>query len=443
MSGHNDRKHHKFSPSQSERFRVCYGSTNLLARVPARPSSEYAIGGTKAHEVLDAALVNRVRKAREAHTEYSSLCMEDLNTRENNFYFSIQVALNHIYAILDESNDAILYNERKVTPPTDNAPGEAAGYCDVAIYIPSKRILYVIDYKHGAGITKAVEGNTQVMQYAEGFLFGDDAPVDPAAVDTVVLTIIQPRAFHPDGAIREYELSPSDLYIDLLELDEAIAENLKPDAPLVPDDGGRTTDHCRFCDANTVCPAREAKAVKAIGTQFNAVPEIRRPDLPVPSSLDLDKLSFISMHAPMLRKFLDDVDAHIEQLLRAGHGVPGKKLVAVSARRQWHGDPMETAHKLASLADVPVEDIMEWKLIPITNAEKLVIEAFKRRVGRGRKNKAAEEARNAMAFLTLKQSSGNLTVVDENDPRPPVNRAATDFAQISAVLPAPKETQET
>lgn len=443
MSGHAQREHRRFSPSQSERFRVCYGSTNLLARVPAMPSSEYAIEGTKAHEILQVALENGVRRAMEAHKEYSSLCMEDLNTPYNFFYYSIQVALNHIYAILDEHPDAVLFVERFVNPPVESAPGEAGGYCDVIIFVPSKRLLYVMDYKHGAGITKAVIGNTQIMQYANGVLFEDDPVVNPDDVDTVVMTIMQPRAFHPDGAIREYEMTPAELYLDLLDLDDHIAENMKPNAPLIPDDGGKTTDHCRFCDARTICPAREALAVKAVGNQFKTIPEIRKPDLPVAATLDIDRLAYISLHAPMLRKFLDDVDAQIETLIKNGYHVPGKKLVEVHARRQWYGEIDDVAKKVASLAGVPLDDVYEKKIIPITNAEKLVVEAFKRRAGRGRKNKAAEEARQALAFLTLKQSSGNLTVVDDDDPRPPVNRAVTAFGQISAALPAPTPSQET
>lgn len=406
------------------------------------PTSEYAIEGTKAHEILQCALENGVRRAMEAHRDYSSLCMEDLNTSDNFFYYSIQVALNHVYAILDEHPDAILYVERQVVPPTENAPGEAGGYCDIIIYIPSKRLLYVMDYKHGAGITKAVKGNTQVMQYANGVLYEDDPVVDPDTVDTVVLTIMQPRAFHPDGAIREYEMTPAELYLDLLDLDEDIANNLKPNAPLTPDDGGKTTDHCRFCDAKTVCPAREALAVKAVGAMYRTIPEIKQPDIPVAATLDIDRLVYISYYAPMLRKFLDDVDNHIEALMRAGYHVPGKKLVEVNPQRKWFGDLNDVAKRVASLAGVPLEDVYETKLMPITSAEKLIVEAFKNRAARGKKNKAAADARQAFAFLTIKQSSGNLTVVDEDDPRPPVNRAVTDFAQISAVLPPPTNTAQ-
>jgi hypothetical protein len=50
-------------------------------------------------------------------------------------------------------------------------------------------------------------------------------------------------------------------------------------------------------------------------------------------------------------------------------------------------------------------------LVPLTTAEKLVVEAYKKRAGRGQKKKAAEDARQSFAFLTLKETSGTLTLV--------------------------------
>lgn len=429
-----ERTHREFSPSQAERFFACKGSNNLLRRVPARPTSHYAVEGTNAHDVLEAALRNNVRDAREAHENWSSLFFEELDDGSNEFYMSVQIALDHIYSILDEYADAQIWIERFVDPPLDAAPGQAGGYCDVAIYVPSIRTLFIIDYKHGAGVAKAVKGNKQVTQYAAGFLYEDDAVVDPATVDTVVLTIVQPRAFHEDGIIREYDITPYEVWEYLQELEEVVAECQAPDAPLTPGE-----DQCRFCDARTLCPAREAAALTVASAAFKQIEHVRQPDLPVPSSLDMNRLAQIRFHAPTLRKWLDDVDKHCEELARSGFVVPGAKLVETQARRQWYGTEDEAAKKLAAmLGETDVEKVFTKKLVPITTAEKLVVEAYKKRVGRGRKKKAAEEARQAFAYLTLKQSSGNLVLVDEDDPRPAVNRAQNTFGQIAGALPKPE-----
>ena len=442
MDGHSERVHRKYSPSQAERVQGCYGSTNLLKRTTARPSSPYAIEGTKAHEVLEAALLNSVRDAETAHREYSSLCCEDLNTNENLFYFAVNMALNHIYSLLDEYPDAVLFTECFVDVPSEVAPGEAGGFCDVAVWGPSIATLFVIDYKHGAGIAKSAKGNPQPLQYAAGFMFQENPLVDPSLVNTVVLTIVQPRAFHPEGPVREHELTPYEVYEYLSVMDHAIAENEKPDAPLTPDDNGKTTDHCRFCDANAECPAREALAFKSVVPAFRTVKDLAPPSIPFAWDLDHDRLAYIAKMAPLVRSFLDDVDQRIEELLRDGHYVHGKKLVVASERRKYYGDEEDVAKKAAALIGCDVDKVMQKKLLPITTLEKMIVDAFKKRVGRGRKKIAAAEAAQSFAFLTLKQSSGNLVVVDEDDPRPAQNSTKSAFGQITGLLPSPPTSQD-
>lgn len=448
-----ERKHRRYSPSQTERFSNCYGSTNLLKRVPARLPSPYAVEGTIAHEVLECGLRNGARDAVTAHREHSPYCFEDLDDGNNEFYLSVQSALNYVYSILDEHPDAQMHLERFVDPPVQSAPGEAGGYCDIAIYIPSQRLLFVIDYKHGQGVAKDVKGNRQAMQYAAGFLYEANPTVPPEGVDTVTLVIVQPRAFHPEGSPREHNITPFELWEFLQDLDVWIAENEKPDAPLMPDD----TVQCRFCDARTLCPAREAQAVQVAGQAYQQIGQVRPAELPAPSALDMNRLATIRHHAPALRKWLDDVDAHCEELARCGHYVPGAKLVETQARREYYGEEREVVRKLAAMAgerdadaamaaldDVfkhyPVlRTVYKFKPIPITSAEKLVVEAYKARVGRGRKKKAAEEARQSFAYLTLKKSSGNLTLVDESDPRQAVNRTQDTFGQVQGLIAPPKQ----
>ncbi len=424
-----ERAHRKWSPSQAERIFFCPGSSNLIARVPKRPSSVYAIEGTNAHDVLEAALRNGCRDAKEAHFEYSNLWAQELDDGNNEFYLSVQTALNYVYGLLDEYPDAQWWIETFVDPPLPSDPGEAGGFCDVGIWVPSIRTLFVIDYKHGAGVAKAARGNHQVFQYGAGFLYDADPLVSPDDVDTVVLTIVQPRAFHEEGPIREVEVTPTDLWNYLLSLDVAVRNAQKPDAPLVPGE-----DQCRFCDANTSCPARETQALQVAQAGFSQIKDVAASALPPPSQLDINRLAQIRFHAPMLRKWLEDIDKHCEELMRGGHHVPGAKLVMAQARRKYWGSEEDTAKRIAALAGASLDDVWTRKLMNITTAEKMVVEAYKRRVGRGKKNAAAADARQAFAFLTIKETSGNLVVADEDDPRPAVNKAASAFGNLIGVI---------
>lgn len=429
----------------------------MLARTPVRPSDEYAKEGNDAHDVLEAAVKNGVRNAKTAHHDYSSVFMYDLNTLTNQFYFSIQVALDHIYSILDEYSqyEPQVWVESYVDPPLPSAPGEAGGYCDVCIYIEQLGLLFVIDYKHGAGVTVSAKDSKQIKQYGAGFLYEEHAKVDPAKVNEVILTIVQPRGQHPDGLIREHSVTPYELYEYLLELDDKVQACEREDAPLNP---GET--QCMFCDARTLCPAREAQALQGAVATFSQIRDFTPDTLPSPGAMDMDRLGLIRYHAPQLRKWLKDVDDHCEELARGGHHVPGAKLVQTQARRKYYGEDRHVARKLAALIgeryseeavaaydkvmhDHPVlQRMFSHRLVPVTEAEKLVVETYKSRVGRGRKKKAAEEGKQAFAFLTLKQHSGSTVLVDEDDPRPAVNKAQNSFKNVAALLPPPPNSQE-
>lgn len=426
-----EREHRKYSPSQITRIALCPGSPRLVARAPVLPPPEYTIEGQNAHTVLQYALENRVATAKEAHRDYSHLCMDDLDTQENLFYFAIDVALDYVYAILAEYPDAVMYVENNVNVPSEVAPGEADGYCDIAIYIPSLRWLYIIDYKHGAGIAVDVKGNRQMRQYGAGFLYGEPQIIDPATVDNVTLVIVQPRAFHKDGMIRDHDYTAYELYEYLDEMDDIIRAAEADDAPLVPG-----VEQCRFCAAKTICPAREQRAIEPLRqVGIIAPPEaVRAQMLPDPRGMDAARLGEILLAAPALKKWLDDLEKHAYELLRSGHSIPHHKLVQVSAKREYYGDQEELAVQLAAILGKEPEALLRKKLLPITEMEKLLVQHYRQHAPKGEKNKASEQARKDFAFYTLKKSSGNLTMVTSDDERPAVNGATSAFKQIEGVV---------
>lgn len=448
-----ERVHKRYSPSQADRTFECTGSRTLLDRVPARQSGPYAKEGDDAHKVFEAAIRYRVSDARVAHEEYVPELMFDiLDDGTNDFYSAVQSAIDYVLGLLATHPDALVWIEEYVEPPTPSAPGEGGGFADCIVWVPSTRTLYVIDYKHGVGVVKRAKTSRQALQYAGGVLFEDNARVDPNIVEAVVCVILQPRTFHPDGGEREYVFPVFEVWDYLQELDEKIAESEEGFGTLNPGEL-----QCQFCDARTLCPAREALGLDVAVPGTETIEQFSQADLPVPSSLDLHRLALIRYHADALRKWLSDVDKHCEELSRAGHVVPGAKLVEAQAKRKYYGQEHDTARKLAAMlgernaeaamdeyaklmARYPVlKRVFRQSIIPITEAEKAVTNAYKQRVGKGRKKKAAEEAKQAFAFLTLKQSSGNLVLVDEDDPRPAVNKARSTFAQITGALAPPQE----
>lgn len=427
------RQHTRFSPSASERVIGCPGSTNLLARTPVRPDGIYAREGNVAHEILEIALTNGLSDAETAHREHSTHFFEELDENYTNFYGAIDEALEYVYGIMDLYPDAVMHIEVRVNPPLPAAPGEAAGYCDIMIHSPAAKILYVIDYKHGAGVYKSAEGNTQIMQYGAGALYDEHPKVSKADVDQVVLVIVQPRAISAGSTIREHRVTPADLTSYLVVLNNAVIEHLKPNSPLMPGD-----TWCQFCDANTTCPAREAKALQAVGATFNQLKAVSLSEfLPAPEGMDMDRLGHIRLWGPLLKKWLSDVEKHCYQMARDGHHIPGAKLVTASPKRKYfHGDT-ETAKRISVLADIPIDDLYKKTLLPLTKTEPMVRKAFASRAGKGGKKRAGEAGGKAFALLTLKQSSEAIVLVDEADPRTALNTVKNTFNQIGGILPPP------
>lgn len=440
----NHDEHKRFSPSQSERFFNCVGSTALIERLPARDTSPYAEEGRIAHAVLEAGLRNKDTKVKWAvlHSEFKD---HELCKGYTNFHYSIQDALDHIWHVVEELDmlygDVVIGIEEYVEPPSKNAPGEADGWVDVYIYSLHGRVIHVIDYKHGAGVAKAAEGNTQVTQYAGGLLYGPRPVVDWRNIDKVFLTIIQPRAYHPEGDIRESIVTPQFVWNYILEMDAAIARNLMPHAPLNPG-----LSWCQFCPARSSCPALAKSVTGAILNDLNKdVSDLTEKSMPDIKSLDVGRLGYILAMKPMIATWLKGVESHADELSRRGVQIPGFKRVLTQAKRQYEGNREEIAVQLAALIGCHYHELyQEPKLLNIGDMEERVIEAFKARVGRGKKKQAAEEANKMFAFFTTKESSGNTTLVPLADARPALDKVQQTFGHLAGLLPPqPTEKEET
>lgn len=450
MTEHAERTHARYSPSKMERLALCPGSDAATQGVLSR-DSQWSIEGRKAHQVLEAALLNRIQNVRAAHLDYSDLCMEELDEEYGGpykkFYSSVQECVDYVFDILTTNPDALLWIETYVVPPSDVAPGDTAGYCDIAIYIPSTGELIVVDFKHGAGVAKAVEGNRQVKQYAAGFLYDPNSPLNAANggvfsqetfpdVSKVTLTIVQPRAFHRDGSPRSYELTPYELYDYLGEMDAIIEACKKPDAPLIP---GET--QCQFCDRNTNCPAREAMALQAVNVQFRTVGDVSAPGIPDPAQMDFEHIEHAMLVIPMLRQWANNVEKKLFSYLAQGQKSEHFKLVEAQARRRWNGEPEKLASEFMRLTGCEYHDIMKPRLLTITDAEEIIVKKYKERAPRGSKKAAGEDAKRDFAFLTLKDTSGNLTLATADDERPAIDRAQVNFAQIGQALQSNGDTE--
>lgn len=393
----------------------------------------YSKEGTAAHELLDSCLQNECFDASLGIALYGLRPVYD--TPEENAkqaedaVMGVQVALDEVLDILESYDDAVLYVERSFKLPSID-PENTWGTCDICIHVPSLGLLYVFDYKHGAGkiveiIKRDVHGNIyyengQVLYYATGALYSG------LAADVVILRVIQPRAIHADGPVRELIVPPQRLVDFLGTVNNTISIAQEPDAPLNPGE-----EQCQWCPANLSCPAREARALQVVASNFASFKDVGQVALPRVADIPMDRLVHIHKSRDILIDFLDSVQDYLYNFAMGGGHVFDHKLVEAQARRHWYGKDEEVAQALMELAGTTDWDkVYPRQLIGITAAETLIKNAFKAAAPKGQKKQAAEMATQAMAALTLKESSGNLVLVPSTDKRMPVNRAATSFANV-------------
>jgi hypothetical protein len=205
------------------------------------------------------------------------------------------------------------------------------GRSDYTYIDTAARTLHVWDYKHGAGIVVDVKDNPQCMYYGVGMLDSLDLWSD---IDTVVLHIVQPRGFHPDGVNRSWSVSVEDLE---LWLDEVLIP-----AMLLAEVSRDTSsgEHCRFC------PVR-AKSCPQILSDFDELEEImeilaNKGGAKELSNTQIGRFLTLFDVAKIAAKAAGETAF---SRLQAGKKIPGRKLASARSNRAWKDDAEAAVRK--------------------------------------------------------------------------------------------------
>jgi len=305
--------HAKLSPSASSRWMACPGSVREELKFPDS-TSRYASEGSAAHSLGEMAL--KTGKDPDAWLGRTiSADGEDFKV-DADMVEAVTVYTDEVYRILKENPDAELHVEKKLVLPPDTIAGATVyGTADAAIEVPFE-VLFIRDYKHGAGVPVSAKNNSQTRIYGLGGLAD-------AFVDQVDIGIVQPRVRNPVKDNRErLTIEEINGWRDNV-LVPAVKATQAPDAPLV------AGDHCRFCKAKALCPALQAKAQDTCRLDFSAIPDPTRPaQLPNVQDMGPLQLESVLQAAPAIELWLKAVREHAKQQLESGNHIPGFKLVA-------------------------------------------------------------------------------------------------------------------
>ena len=250
---------------------------------------------------------------------------------------AVRVYTNDVAQTLD-SDLSQLHIEALVSA-TRVHPQYSVGTTDSYAYLAHRRTLYVWDYKHGRQNVEAFE-NWQCINYAVGIL---DTLGLPDLETTVEIRIVQPRAYHPEGAVKVWSLPAHELRPYANHLARGAEESLSGTGKI------HTGTHCRYCRARVICPA----ALEAGVELYEAVAEASPDTLEVKNLAHL--YSITKRAKEHLTYMLEGYTAQMEHHLRSGESVPGYTLEPTRGNRKWRLPPEETQGFLEALGVDPIE----------------------------------------------------------------------------------------
>jgi hypothetical protein len=357
-------KHSLVGGSTCDRVLHCPGSIALVAKMPPKPSSSYADIGSLIHNILA------------EHLGKGIPLKSFLGTKFDTATFTQELLEKKALVALELLNEIDPNKELEFVVEAEIAFGdvipEAYGSADLIGRIGKRAI--VLDWKIGDGIVVTAEENPQLMFYTGAAMRTPGLEWVFDGIEEIECIIIQP----PE--IRRWLTTPERISRFEKELAMAVAESKKPNATIKMGKG------CRWCAAKPTCPLMTGAVDRA--TQLAL------------KDLNPEMIAIYLKKADVLEQWIADLRSLGHQMLEADVRVPGFKLVAKRAIRQW-ADDQEARNYFSKYEGGVVYE--PRKLKSPTQMEK-ALKPFGYEVPKE---------------LVVAVSSGS-TLVEESDPRPAV-----------------------
>jgi len=382
-----DKVHSKLGASSSERWFECPGSVALCELAPKKDDTEWSVEGTNAHTLMEACM-NKTPAVMYWMGREKELGVDFKITQEMADY--VQGFIDRCRHLMFSLPGSVMYVEKQFH--LKHIHPALFGTADVVIVQPFGKI-YVVDFKYGAGVPVDVIENSQLLYYGLGASHGED-------FSDITLVVAQPRI--EGNEWQEWETTPDYMVQFSKTLKQKAVATEKKDAPL------KSGEWCRWCNAASICPELQKKAVLAAQTDFA---EEGEPKLPALKTLSLEQMVRVIQYKKTLFSWIDAVEETMFLRLMSGEKIPGLKLVRGKGKREWND---EAALKAALGEDLKYI-MTQPKLMTPAQAEKVY-----------GKNKLG-------AYIS--SIPGGLQVAHEDDKRPEVTNAQDDFKQINAAEP--------
>lgn len=196
------------------------------------------------------------------------------------------------------------------------------GTPDCSLWAKQQGFLYVWDYKFGFGVVEAFE-NWQMMDYVAGLLDLHDINGHADQYTHVVLRVVQPRAPHRKGPIREWTVLASDLRSYINQMANNAGEATGPGAT------ARTGSHCKHCPGRHACEP----AIRAGVSMFEAS-ATALPMQPSPAAMGAYK-SYLDRAYEHIKSLREGFTTQMVAAIKRGEVVPGWTTEPTYGRQTW------------------------------------------------------------------------------------------------------------
>lgn len=368
-------KHSILGASKAHRWMTCPASVQLEATFPDEESF-YAAEGTAAHDLAEMCLL--AQKPPESY----------IGVEVNGFTVDEEMA-NYVATYVDYCNAQ--EGDKAIEQRVDYSEWADGGFGTADCVVINDGVCHVIDLKYGQGVKVSAQRNEQLMLYGLGAAFDADADID-----TVQMTIVQPRLDHIDT----YSIRAKDLY-------KWANDKVKPAARRVfaPEpEFNPSPKACKFCKAKATCRALAKHNYDLTLSSFDNLEEPLV--VQVPHTLNVEEIGHLLPKMDALIGWAQGVQKHAHKLLMEGGILPNYKLVAGRSQRKWVDDQVAEETLVQMLGDKAFVS----KLVSPAQADKLLGKA-----------KAAE------VVDLYHKPSGRPTLAPESDPRPAVKPEAVDY----------------
>lgn len=318
--------HAPLAPSDAHRWgpEGCPGSPAMQRQHPQTEETPEALEGTAAHWVaLDMLLATgRMPALGELAPNGHPVTLEmqqGATLLVDDIRGTVSAATTGLVVRIEERVDAheTVHHDNHGTP-------------DAFMVDRPRRTLFVWDYKFGH---RAVDPyrNWQLINYAACILESEGLAYGGMADWMFVFTVCQPRSYHSDGPLREWQCLGAELIPLINQLRTAAYAASAPDAPC------RTGAHCRDCLAEWDCRANQIVGGASIDVAY-----AQQSTGMSPAALGLEA-RMIATAQERLKARKDALDARILGLIRTGQTVPHWDKGWTNPLRRWKDGMRATA----------------------------------------------------------------------------------------------------